>query len=130
VVNASNRLKSVDWLADSKGSFNVQIMDQTLDTCMIAVQGPKALGICAGMFEADPSKLAYYFAAPTRYQGQGCVVSRTGYTGEDGLESMINAKFGVPAWEPLPKRSPQPDGLAALHTPPPSGATPRNGPRL
>ena len=61
--------KIVDWLADSKGSFNVQIMDQTLDTCMIAVQGPKALAFCAGMFEADPSKLAYYYAAATRYQG-------------------------------------------------------------
>jgi glycine cleavage system T protein (aminomethyltransferase) len=116
VVNASNRPKIVDWLADSKGSFNVQIMDQTLDTCMIAVQGPKALALCSGMFEADPSKLAYYFAVPTRYQGQGCVVSRTGYTGEDGLEIMIGAKFGVQVWEDLLKRGAKPCGLGARDT--------------
>src|SRR5262245_40426526 len=116
VVNASNRLKIVDWLGESKGSFNVQITDQTLETCMIAVQGPKALGICAGMFEADPSKLAYYFAAPSRYQGQGCVVSRTGYTGEDGLEIMISAKFGVQVWEDLLKRGAKPCGLGARDT--------------
>jgi aminomethyltransferase len=116
VVNASNRTKIVDWLADAKGSFNAQIMDQTLDTCMIAVQGPKALALCAGMFEADPSKLAYYFAAPTRYQGQGCVVSRTGYTGEDGLEIMISGKFGVQVWEDLLKRGAKPCGLGARDT--------------
>jgi aminomethyltransferase len=116
VVNASNRPKIVDWLNDSKGSFDVQIMDQTLDTCMIAVQGPKALALSAGMFEADPSKLAYYYAAPTRYQGQGCVVSRTGYTGEDGLEIMINAKLGVQVWEDLLKRGTKPCGLGARDT--------------
>src|SRR4029450_2879149 len=43
VVNASNRTKILDWLADSKASLNAQIMDQTADTCMVAVQGPKAL---------------------------------------------------------------------------------------
>ena len=40
VVNASNRLKVLDWLAMHKGNRNVQIADQTLATCMIAIQGP------------------------------------------------------------------------------------------
>jgi aminomethyltransferase len=116
VVNASNRQKIVDWLGESKGSFNVQIMDQTRDTCMVAVQGPRGLALCEGMFEADPAKLDYYFAIPTRYQGQGCVVSRTGYTGEDGLEIMVNAKQGVPLWEELSKRGGKPCGLGARDT--------------
>ena len=43
VVNASNRTKIVDWLHQHKGSLNVNIEDQTLSTCMVAVQGSKAL---------------------------------------------------------------------------------------
>src|SRR5437868_4811767 len=83
VVNAGNREKIVDWINDSKGSLNVQIQDQTLDTCMIAIQGPKAMELSDGLVEADAKKLAYYYATPTRYGGKNCVVSRTGYTGED-----------------------------------------------
>lgn len=116
VVNASNRPKILDWLADSKGTLYVQIMDQTPDTCMVAVQGPNAIALSAGMFEADPSKLSYYYAAPTRYQGQACVVSRTGYTGEDGLEVMISGKHGVQLWEDLLKRGAKPCGLGARDT--------------
>ena len=116
VVNAGNRPKILDWLADSKGSLNVQIMDQTLETCMVAVQGPTAMRLSAGMFDADPAKLNYYYAAPTRYQGQNCVVSRTGYTGEDGLELMVAAKQGVQLWEDLLKRGAKPCGLGARDT--------------
>jgi aminomethyltransferase len=116
VVNASNRLKILNWLDESKSGDNVQIVDQTLDTCMVAVQGPKALAMSDGMFEADPAKLGYYFATPTRYQGEGCVVSRTGYTGEDGIEIMVSAKQGVQLWEDLMKRGGKPCGLGARDT--------------
>jgi aminomethyltransferase len=116
VVNAGNREKIVGWIDDSKGSFNVQIQDQTLDTCMIAIQGPKALEISHGLVEADAGKLAYYHAAPTRYEGKGCVVSRTGYTGEDGLEFMVAKGQGVQLWEELVKRGARPCGLGARDT--------------
>jgi aminomethyltransferase len=116
VVNASNRTKIVAWLAEYKGSRNVQIQDQTLDTCMIAVQGPSAVQICRGLTEADPTQLAYYFATPTRYQGKGCVVSRTGYTGEDGFEYMVSAGQGVALWEELIGRGAKPCGLGARDT--------------
>jgi aminomethyltransferase len=116
VVNASNREKIVAWLNDSKGSLNVQITDQTLDTCMIAMQGPKALALCAGLVETDPSALGYYHAAPTRYAGKNCVVSRTGYTGEDGLEFMLGKAQGVQLWEELVKRGAKPCGLGARDT--------------
>src|SRR5712692_3076712 len=49
VVNASNRSKIVGWLHEQKGTRNVEIEDQTLDTCMIAVQGPGALEACRGL---------------------------------------------------------------------------------
>ena len=116
VVNASNREKIVAWLNENKGGRDVQIMDQTLDTAMIAVQGPKALEICRGLTEADAEKLAYYYATPTRYQGTNCVVSRTGYTGEDGLEIMIAKKLAVQLWEELLQRGAKPCGLGARDT--------------
>jgi aminomethyltransferase len=116
VVNASNREKIVGWLNEHKGGRNVQITDQTLDTCMVAVQGPKALEISRGLTDADAKKLAYYYATPTRYQGNNCVVSRTGYTGEDGIEIMIAKKVAVQLWEDLLKRGAKPCGLGARDT--------------
>ena len=116
VVNASNRAKIVGWLEESKAGMNVQITDQTEGTAMIAVQGPKAVELCRGLTDADASQLGYYFAAPTRCLDQQCVVSRTGYTGEDGLEFMIGAKYGLQLWEELVKRGAKPCGLGARDT--------------
>jgi aminomethyltransferase len=116
VVNASNRDKIVGWLNQHKGSLDIQIQDQTLDTAMIAVQGPKAIATCAGMFEADPAQLKYYFAAPTRYKGSGCVVSRTGYTGEDGLEIMVSKSQAAELADELVARGVVPCGLGARDT--------------
>jgi len=116
VVNASNRTKIVEWIDDSKGTLNFQLDDQTLSTCMIAVQGPKAIELVAGLTEADASKLAYYYATPTRCLGQSAVLSRTGYTGEDGVEIMIGNSHGVQLWEELVKRGAKPCGLGARDT--------------
>jgi aminomethyltransferase len=116
VVNASNRDKIVGWLNQHTGSLDVQIQDQTLDTAMLALQGPKAVGMCTGMFEADPSQLKYYFATPTRYKGKGCVVSRTGYTGEDGLEIMVAKDQAVELADDLVNRGAVPCGLGARDT--------------
>jgi aminomethyltransferase len=116
VVNASNREKIVAWLNEHKAGLNVEIQDQTLDTAMIAVQGPKALQMCAAMFEADPAQLKYYFAVPTRYKGKNCVVSRTGYTGEDGLEIMLGKEQAVELADELVRRGVVPCGLGARDT--------------
>lgn len=111
VVNAGNRVKIVDWINASKAAFNVQMEDQTMSTCMVAVQGPKAIDLVAGLTDVDVGKLAYYYAAPTRCMGQNCVVSRTGYTGEDGVEIMIGNAHGVALWEELVKRGAKSCGL-------------------
>jgi aminomethyltransferase len=116
VVNASNRGKIVDWLQQHKGTRDVQITDQTPTTAMVAVQGPKAAELCRGIVAADVEKLAYYHAAPTQYHGKGCVVSRTGYTGEDGLEFMVGAGQAVELWEELVGRGARPCGLGARDT--------------
>lgn len=116
VVNASNRLKIVDWLNARKGTRQVEISDQTLDTCMIAVQGPKAVELCEGMFFDKIGDLKYYYAKPTRYKDVGCVVSRTGYTGDDGFEFMVGKNQAVQLADELLAKGIVPCGLGARDT--------------
>jgi aminomethyltransferase len=116
VVNASNHEKIVGWLNQHKGPRNVEIQDQTPATGMVAVQGPKALELCRGLTEVDPASLSYYHAAATRYRGKQCVISRTGYTGEDGFEVMLGAAGAVELWEDLVARGAKPCGLGARDT--------------
>src|SRR5262249_16386419 len=116
VVNASNRAKIVQWLNEKKAGLDVQIMDQTDQTCMVAVQGPKAVVMCHDLTGVDPASLSYYHAAPTRCLGQQCVISRPGYTGEDGVEIMMGAAHAVALWEELIRRGARPCGLGARDT--------------
>jgi aminomethyltransferase len=116
VVNASNRTKIVAHLEAVKGDREVQIMDQTTSTAMLAVQGPKAVAMCRDLFETDPAGLAYYHAAPTRCRGQQCVVSRTGYTGEDGIEIMLGAAHAAGLADEIVRRGAVPCGLGARDT--------------
>src|SRR5262245_57881961 len=113
VVNASNREKIVAWLKLHMQGLNVQLLDQTTTTAMVAVQGPKALELCRNLTAADVGQLGYYFAAATTYKGKPCVVSRTGYTGEDGLEIMASAAQAVELWEDLLACGARPCGLGA-----------------
>jgi aminomethyltransferase len=116
VVNASNREKIWGWLETHRASLTVEIADRTFATTMIAVQGPKAVDLVAGLFADDIGKLKYYYATPTRYRDQGCVVSRTGYTGEDGFEAIVPNALGVALWEALIGRGAVPCGLGARDT--------------
>jgi aminomethyltransferase len=116
VVNAGNRTKILSWIAEHKGTRNVEVSDRTTATCMAAVQGPKAVEMCRGLTAIEPSQLAYYHAAPGMYQGKPCVVSRTGYTGEDGVEIIVPAAQGAALFDELVARGAKPCGLGARDT--------------
>jgi aminomethyltransferase len=116
VVNAANRPKIVGALSGHAVGRNVQVQDQTETTAMIAVQGPKAVEVVQGLAAVDAASLKYYHAAPTRVLGQQAILSRTGYTGEDGFELMIGAAHGVALWEELVRRGARPCGLGARDT--------------
>jgi aminomethyltransferase len=116
VVNASNRPKIVAWLQEHKQGPDVQVTDQTEQTCMIAVQGPRAVELFRGLTEADPGQLGYYRAAVTRRKGLACILSRTGYTGEDGVEIMLPAAQAEELCEELVARGVRPCGLGARDT--------------
>ena len=114
VVNASNREKIVDWIAKHRGGTKVQ--DTTTQTFMVAVQGPGALALCNGLAPAEVDKLPYYHGCMTSYRGMPCTVSRTGYTGEDGLEFMVSSEQSKILWEELLKRGAKACGLGARDT--------------
>jgi aminomethyltransferase len=116
VVNASNREKIVAWLNTHVAGRDVKVIDQTFDTSLIAVQGPKAVGLLGGMFADDITRLKYYYATPTRYRNTECIVSRTGYTGEDGFEIGLPNALAVPFWEELIAKGAVPCGLGARDT--------------
>ena len=101
VVNASNRLKIVDWLEQHRTGFDVTIEDQTLSTFMAALQGPKALELIAPLVDVDPGSLKYYTGSRAEILGTPGYLSRTGYTGEDGVELIVPAEFALSLWERL-----------------------------
>lgn len=100
VVNASNRIKIVEWIKQHLDDFpTVTFSDRTELTAMIAVQGPLAMETCKRLFSFDPTRLKYYQATITDQFSKPVIVSRTGYTGEDGIELVVRAEEAPRVWE-------------------------------
>ncbi|HEY0985024.1 glycine cleavage system aminomethyltransferase GcvT [Schlesneria sp.] len=106
VVNASNRLKIVDWINQRKAdlcksgkSLDLSFRDETQDTGMIAIQGPRSLELVQKVLNTDVSAMRYYFGQFSAFDGAPIFVSRTGYTGEDGFEVIVPANLTVKLWE-------------------------------
>ena len=100
VVNASNREKILGWLAaHKKPADDVAFTDRTVETAMIAIQGPSALRIMEPLIGADVGGLAYYTGVETTICRHAGIVSRTGYTGEDGCEIIVPAASAEEIWE-------------------------------
>jgi aminomethyltransferase len=116
VVNASNRQKIVAWLETHRPGFDVQIDDETLATGMIAVQGPGAVSLVTPLVTGDAAGLAYYTAMRGHVLGQDAIISRTGYTGEDGFELIVPAAATQSIWETLVAAGARPCGLGSRDT--------------
>ena len=101
VVNASNRTKIADWIKKHQGDSDIGFQDRTEETAMIAVQGPQALAAAAQICALDPNTLSYYTGALTEIDGSQGMVSRTGYTGEDGCELVVDAPQAPTVWSKL-----------------------------
>jgi aminomethyltransferase len=120
VVNASNREKIAKWIeAHLPTDGSVQMADRTTDTAMIAAQGPRALAAIETLVGADVGGLSHYCGQETTICGHHGIVSRTGYTGEDGCELIVPADAALEVWQKilvndLAKVSPA--GLAARDT--------------
>ncbi|MBI2827377.1 MAG: glycine cleavage system aminomethyltransferase GcvT [Planctomycetia bacterium] len=117
VVNASNRAKIVDWIEPRlAAATDVAMLDVTVDWAMIAVQGPQALALVQPLVDVPIDRLKYYHATEARIAGHGGVVSRTGYTGEDGCELILGARAVEEVWQSLVDAGATPAGLGARDT--------------
>lgn len=122
VCNASNREKIVAWFDQHRGEFDVEMDDRTLATAMVAIQGPQAFELVNKLLPIEIGDLKrYHFKAGSLF-GANYFVARSGYTGEDGVEVILPAKFVKMALEPLMEKSAglgtpiKPAGLGARDT--------------
>jgi len=88
VVNASNTRKDLEW-AQLHARGGVRVEDASERYALIAVQGPRAAALLSRVAAPDPSDLPYYGFRQTSVLGSPALVSRTGYTGEDGFEVYL-----------------------------------------
>ncbi len=102
VVNAANTDKDYEWLLKQKeDGENVSIKDVSAAYVQLALQGPLAETVLQNLTETDLSQIKFFrFENPVYFSAidAGAIVSRTGYTGEDGFEIYIDAAKGRELW--------------------------------
>lgn len=116
VVNASNREKLVAWFEQHLAGKDAALEDLTTQTAMIAVQGPKAIELLSCNSDIDFGELKYYTQTNGKAFGINCGISRTGYTGEDGVELICSNEDAIQLWQSLVNAGGKPCGLAARDT--------------
>ncbi len=119
VVNAANIEKDLKWIAE-KITPEVQLKNVSNDYALIAVQGPLAQEILQNISDINLTTIkAFYFNPTVEISGIECLLSRTGYTGEDGFEIYLSPNKALFIWEEIIKAGGdqiKPAGLGARDT--------------
>jgi aminomethyltransferase len=120
VVNAGTTDKDWDWITSHKLEENVTLTNASTDYCQIAVQGPRAIEILKKLTDTDLEEIKYYHFTMGYVDGVESIISRTGYTGEDGFEIYANQKYARQIWDKILETGKEagilPCGLAARNT--------------
>jgi aminomethyltransferase len=99
VVNASTTDKDWDWIVSHKADENATLTNRSADFCQLALQGPDATGILQTLTETPLSEIKYYHFREGRVDGVPAIISRTGYTGEDGFEVYAAPDKAEQLWD-------------------------------
>jgi aminomethyltransferase len=86
VVNAGTTMKDWVWFEDHATGFHIALRNDSERTSLLAIQGKKAIEILQKLTDVDLSKIEYYHFVEGELAGENMIISRTGYTGEPGLE--------------------------------------------
>jgi aminomethyltransferase len=117
VVNAANTSRVMEWVT-AHAPADVHIENVSDETGLFALQGPRAKDILAGLCEGNVAELDSFRSMGATLGDAPCLVSRTGYTGEDGFEIYVNASSAGDVWDVLMRGEPRPKpcGLGARDT--------------
>ena len=102
VVNASNKDKDFAW-AQANLTDGVELVDKTEAISLLAIQGPKAVGLVQSLADRDITDTKYYCFTTGNVAGAPATISRTGYTGEDGFELYIANEYAPAVWDAVVK---------------------------
>ncbi|MFH1021944.1 MAG: glycine cleavage system aminomethyltransferase GcvT [Planctomycetota bacterium] len=116
VVNASNAAAVKDWLAEHRDGMDVAVRDETEAKGMIALQGPLAAAILLRHTAAAAGRMFFFQFIEGTFDGRPVLISRTGYTGEDGFEIIMSAADAPAVWDALLADGAAPIGLGARDT--------------
>jgi aminomethyltransferase len=116
VVNAANTEKDFAWAQQNAKGFSVAVKNVSDDYGQIAIQGPKAEEFLQPFVESSLKDLRYYWATQAQMLSHTVLLSRTGYTGEDGFEIYAEPKVIVTLWDELVRAGAKPIGLGARDT--------------
>lgn len=121
VVNASNISKDLNCLRQISSGYKVTITDLSSETAQLALQGPLAIQVLNELTNTSLAEMRYYqFSDHLTLAGLTVLLSRTGYTGEDGFEIYLQADRAPELWETLMKTGARygitPAGLGARDT--------------
>lgn len=98
IINASNREKDLAWITKHTAGFDVTVCDESDRWGQLALQGPRSPFILEALGVLNPAELAFFTFRPARISGQEVIISRSGYTGEDGFEIYCSAEALCDLW--------------------------------
>jgi aminomethyltransferase len=101
VVNASTTDKDWDWINSHRGTESVQLNNVSADYCQLALQGPEAAKILQTLTATPLADIKYYHFSKGSVAEVPAIISRTGYTGEDGFEVYAAADRAEFLWQKL-----------------------------
>jgi aminomethyltransferase len=116
VVNASNREKDLEHFQTNTEDLDVELTDESDDWALLALQGPEAEKLLQDFTDADLSSLKPFRFVEAEVEGVRAIISRTGYTGEDGFEIYLSPDGAPSVWRRLIDKGVTPAGLGARDT--------------
>lgn len=115
-VNAANIEKDFEWIKKHTAGFDITLVNDSEKYGQLAIQGPEAEKIIEEKLGIACSELKFYEVKRAQHEGENIIISRTGYTGEDGFELYGAPSYIVKMWDKLMEAGATPCGLGCRDT--------------